>query len=84
MGEQELIFDLAEIHLVSVECSHCGHSLIFDVRKVDTDVPNVCPVCRTDFRLIAEGLSRYRKFYHHMPEAGHKVEFRIRVPKEGR
>lgn len=83
MGEQELIFDLAEIYLVSVICSGCNHGIIFNVKNVDTAVPSRCPICQMDFGLIGEGLGVYRRFYHRMLETGHKVQFRMPVPKEG-
>lgn len=80
MGEQELIFGLEEMHLISVTCAGCGHGIIFDVRNRDTAVPTACPVCHADFGVIGEGLGYYRRFYIHMLEAAkHKTEFRIRT-----
>ncbi len=78
MGERELILDVSELHILSVECSKCGVGIVFDVSKQHAHLPDICPACKEKMELEGECLGRYRRFFQRVSEARQKFYFRVR------
>jgi uncharacterized ferredoxin-like protein len=45
MSEQELVFNVRELHVLSLTCSECGHGTIFDFKSSDYLEKSVSPKC---------------------------------------
>lgn len=84
MSEQELIFRVKELHLLSLVCGHCGHGTTFDFETKDyleKMVSPICAVCKQELEVdLKEQLSAYRCFYDSMSKCD-RVEFRVRLNK---
>ncbi len=84
MSEQELVFNVKELNVLSLTCSQCGHGTIFDFKSSDyleKMVSSVCSICKTELALdLQEQLKAYRGFYDSM-SACERVEFRVRLVK---
>jgi uncharacterized ferredoxin-like protein len=84
MSEQELVFNVKELNVLSLTCSQCGHGTIFDFKSSDyleKMVSPVCSICRTELAVdLQEQLKAYRGFYDSM-SACERVEFRVRLIK---
>jgi hypothetical protein len=82
MSEQELVFNVKELHVLSLTCSQCGHGTIFDFKGSDyleKMVSPVCSICKTELAVdLQEQLKAYRGFYDSM-SACDRVEFRVRL-----
>ena len=82
MSEQELVFNVRELHVLSLTCSQCGHGTIFDFKSSDyleKMVSPVCSICKTELAVdLQEQLKAYRGFYDSM-SACERVEFRVRL-----
>ena len=82
MSEQELIFNVKELHVISLTCSECGHGTIFDFKSSDyleKSVSPVCSICKTELMIdLQEQLKSYRCFYDSMSRC-ERVEFRVRL-----
>ena len=82
MSEQELIFNVKELHVISLTCSECGHGTIFDFKSsdyLDKSVSPVCSICKTELMVdLQEQLKSYRCFYDSMSRC-ERVEFRVRL-----
>ena len=85
MSEQELVFKVKEIHVLSLTCSRCGHGTIFDFEDthyLEKMVTPKCCVCMTELALdLQEQLKAYRCFYDSMSRC-ERVEFRVRLKPE--
>lgn len=84
MSEQELVFNVKELNVLSLTCSQCGHGTIFDFKSSDyleKMVSPVCSICKTEVAVdLQEQLKAYRGFYDSM-SACERVEFRVRLNK---
>jgi len=84
MSEQELVFNVKELHVVSLACANCGHGTIFDFETKDYMeklVSPKCAVCNTELEVdLKEQLNAYRCFYESMSKC-ERVEFRVRMTK---
>jgi len=84
MSEQELIFNVRELHVLSLRCGNCGHGTIFDFETKDyleKLVSPKCSVCNTELEVdLRDQLNAYRGFYDSMSKC-ERVEFRVRVDK---
>ncbi len=82
MSEQELVFNVKELHVLSLTCSQGGHGTIFDFKSSDyleKMVSPVCSICKTELAVdLQEQLKAYRGFYDSM-SACERVEFRVRL-----
>jgi uncharacterized ferredoxin-like protein len=45
MSEQELVFHVKELHVLSIGCANCGHGTIFDFETKDYLEKSVSPKC---------------------------------------
>jgi uncharacterized ferredoxin-like protein len=84
MSEQELVFNVKELHVISLTCAHCGHGTIFDFKSSDyleQSVSPQCAICKTELAVdLQEQLKAYRCFYDSMSLC-ERVEFRVRLNK---
>jgi spore coat polysaccharide biosynthesis protein SpsF (cytidylyltransferase family) len=84
MSEQELVFNVKELHVMSLACANCGHGTTFDFETKDyleKLVSPKCAVCGTELEVdLREQLNAYRCFYDSMSKC-ERVEFRVRVNK---
>jgi hypothetical protein len=84
MSEQELVFGVKELHVMSLACANCGHGTIFDFETKDyleKLVSPKCAVCNTELEVdLREQLNAYRGFYDSMSKCK-RVEFRVRLTK---
>jgi hypothetical protein len=84
MSEQELVFNVRELHVISLACANCGHGTIFDFETKDyleKSVSPRCAVCKTELEVdLQEQLEAYRCFYGSMSKC-ERVEFRVRLNK---
>jgi hypothetical protein len=84
MSEQELIFNVRELHVLSLRCFNCGHGIIFDFENKDyleKMVSPKCAVCNAELEVdLREQLNAYRAFYESMSKC-ERVEFRVRASK---
>jgi hypothetical protein len=84
MSEQELVFNVKELHILSLTCGNCGHGTIFDFEAQDyleKLVSPICAVCKTELEVdLKEQLNAYRGFYETMSKCG-RIEFRVRLNK---
>jgi uncharacterized ferredoxin-like protein len=84
MSEQELVFNVKELHILSLACGSCGHGTIFDFETQDYMeklVSPICAVCKTELEVdLKEQLNAYRCFYETMSRC-ERVEFRVRLNK---
>jgi hypothetical protein len=84
MSEQELVFNVKELHVLSVGCGNCGHGTIFDFATKDyleKSVSPKCAVCNNELEVdLKEQLKAYRCFYDSMSRC-ERVEFRVRLAK---
>ena len=82
MSEQELVFNVKELHVLSLACANCGHGTIFDFETKDyleKLVSPKCGVCNTELEVdLKEQLNAYRCFYDTMSKC-ERVEFRVRL-----
>ncbi|MFZ3342937.1 MAG: hypothetical protein WA609_15175 [Terriglobales bacterium] len=84
MSEQELVFRVKELHILSLACASCGHGTTFDFESEDyleKLVSPKCGVCHTELEVdLREQLNAYRGFYASMSKC-ERVEFRVRLNK---
>lgn len=84
MSEQELVFNVKELHVMSLACANCGHGTIFDFETKDyleKLVSPKCAVCNVELEVdLQEQLNAYRCFYDSMSKC-ERVEFRVRLNK---
>jgi hypothetical protein len=84
MSEQELVFNVKELHVLSLACSNCGHGTIFDFETQDYFeklVSPICAVCKAELEVdLKEQLNAYRGFYESMSKCA-RIEFRVRLNK---
>jgi hypothetical protein len=84
MSEQELVFNVKELHVLSLACGGCGHGTIFDFETQDYQeklISPKCAVCNTELEVdLKEQLNAYRCFYESMSKCD-RVEFRVRLNK---
>jgi hypothetical protein len=84
MSEQELVFNVRELHVLSLRCGNCGHGTIFDFENKDyleKLVSPKCAVCNTELEVdLQQQLNAYRGFYDSMSKC-ERVEFRVRPSK---
>lgn len=84
MSEQELIFNVKELHIISLACGDCGHGTIFDFETADYKeklISPKCAVCNTELEVdLKEQLNAYRCFYESMSRC-ERIEFRVRLNK---
>src|SRR5271163_1078142 len=84
MSEQELVFNVKELHVLSLVCGNCGHGTIFDFETQDYQeklVSPQCGVCKTDLEVdLKQQLNAYRGFYESMSKCA-RIEFRVRLDK---
>jgi hypothetical protein len=84
MSEQELVFNVKELHVISLTCAHCGHGTIFDFKSSDyleKAVSPQCAICKTELAVdLQEQLKAYRCFYDSMSLC-ERIEFRVRLNK---
>jgi uncharacterized ferredoxin-like protein len=84
MSEQELVFNVKELHVLSLTCGNCGHGTIFDFETQDYQEKLVsprCAVCNTELEVdLREQLNAYRGFYESMSKCV-RIEFRVRMSK---
>jgi uncharacterized ferredoxin-like protein len=84
MSEQELVFKVKELHVLSLTCSKCGHGTIFDFKDthyLEKMVTPKCCVCLTEMAVdLQEQLKAYSCFYESMSRC-ERVEFRMRLNK---
>jgi hypothetical protein len=84
MSEQELVFNVKELHILSLTCGNCGHGTIFDFENQDyleKLVSPMCAVCSTELEIdLKEQLNAYRGFYESMSKCA-RMEFRVRLNK---
>jgi hypothetical protein len=84
MSEQELIFNVKELHVLGLACGNCGHGTIFDFETQDyleKLVSPTCAVCNTELEVdLKEQLNAYRGFYESMSKCA-RIEFRVRLNK---
>jgi hypothetical protein len=82
MSEQELVFNVKELHVLSLTCAACGHGTIFDFQSSDyleKMVSPLCAICKTELADdLKDQLNAYRGFYASM-SACERVEFRVRL-----
>jgi hypothetical protein len=81
MGDQEFIFDINEMFLVTVICSECHNGILFNCSNGDTGLPTACPTCNTDLKKTGQLLGDYRKFFKAVLESPHTFQFRVRAKK---
>jgi len=84
MGEQEFIFNVAELNMISIACSQCKGSLTFDAGKITVNLPNKCPLCGADFLVESTFVGEYIRIYNRLKDAAHKVQFRARATQPAR
>ena len=77
---KELIFDVEEMHTISVHCPKCGTGILFDVKEPHTALPVWCPACKEHMEFEGEVLGQYRKFYQRMIDSKRKFHFRVSIP----
>jgi|SRR5271170_3449991 hypothetical protein len=84
MSEQELVFNVRELHVLSLACGNCGHGTIFDFETKDyleKLVSPRCAVCNTELEVdLQQQLNAYRCFYDSMSKC-ERIEFRVRLSK---
>ena len=84
MSEQELVFNVKELHILSLACGNCGHGTIFDFETTGYQeklISPKCAVCNTELEVdLKEQLNAYRCFYESMSKC-ERVEFRVRLNK---
>jgi hypothetical protein len=84
MSEQELVFNVKELHVISLACANCGHGTTFDFETKDyleKSVTPKCAVCNAELEVdLQEQLKAYRCFYDSMSMCK-RVEFRVRLSK---
>src|ERR1700733_5668172 len=84
MSEQELVFNVKELHILSLACGNCGHGTIFDFETQDyleKLVSPLCGVCNTELEVdLKQQLNAYRGFYESMSKCA-RIEFRVRLNK---
>jgi uncharacterized ferredoxin-like protein len=84
LSEQELIFNVKELHVLSLTCGQCGHGTTFDFETKDyleKSVSPKCAVCDTELEVdLKEQLNAYRCFYESMSKC-ERIEFRVRLKK---
>jgi len=84
MSEQELVFNVKELHVISLSCGNCGHGTIFDFESTDYQeklISPKCAVCNTELEVdLKEQLNAYRCFFESMSKCG-RIEFRVRLNK---
>jgi hypothetical protein len=84
MSEQELVFNVKELHVLSLACGGCGHGTIFDFETQDYQekfISPKCAVCNMELEVdLKEQLNAYRCFYESMSKC-ERVEFRVRLSK---
>lgn len=77
-----MVFNVKELHVLSLTCSNCGHGAIFDFKSSDyleKMVSPVCSICKKELEVdLQEQLKSYRCFYDSM-SACERVEFRVRL-----
>jgi hypothetical protein len=82
MSEQELVFNVKELHVISIACANCGHGTTFDFETKDyleKSVSQKCAVCNVELEVdLKEQLKAYRMFYNSMSLCK-RVEFRVRI-----
>jgi hypothetical protein len=76
---KELIFDVAEMHVISVHCPKCETGIVLDVKK-ETTAPEYCPSCKEKMEFEGEVIRQYTKFYQRMVESKRSFQFRVSVP----
>jgi len=84
MSEQELVFSVKELHVLSLTCSECGHGTIFDFKSSDhleKSVSPRCSICKVELMAdLQEQLKAYSRFYDIMSKC-ERMEFRVRLSK---
>ena len=84
MSEQELVFKVKELHVLSLTCSEYGHGTIFDFKSSDhleQSVSPRCSICKVELMVdLQEQLKAYRCFYDSMSKCD-RMEFRVRLSK---
>jgi hypothetical protein len=79
-----LVFNVKELHVISLSCGNCGHGTIFDFESTDYQeklISPKCAVCNTELEVdLKEQLNAYRCFFESMSKCG-RIEFRVRLNK---
>jgi hypothetical protein len=82
MSEQELVFNVKELHVISLTCSECGNGTIFDFNSSDyleNFVSPNCTVCKAELMVdLQKQLKAYHCFYDSMSRC-QQVKFRVRL-----
>jgi hypothetical protein len=82
MSEQELVFKVKELNVLSLTCSECGHGTLIDFKNSDylaRLVSSQCSICNTELTVdLQEQLKAYGCFYSCMASRD-RIEFRVRM-----
>jgi hypothetical protein len=81
MGEQELVFDASEFHIIAVTCDACGAGITFDAANHMMHAPSVCPSCSKDLAHVRDWLLGFRSWYKAITTSKEKFTFRVTAPK---
>jgi len=78
MGEQETIFNVAEMKVLRIGCGKCGLKILFDCGNEGTGVPDHCPSCGQPFGEKSGWIAGYRKWYNAAAKSEHPTfQFQI-------
>jgi hypothetical protein len=80
MSEQELVYRVKDLHLISIGCLGCGHvtTIDFDNKELlEGSVPGRCSMCGKGLGIDMQALKGYRWFYDEVVKCD-QVEFRVR------
>ena len=82
MGEQELIFDVAELAVVAWVCGDCQTTVLVDCANEKIRLPDSCPSCGKTKQGVQQILGHYRKFFDGIKNiAPERFQFRARVKR---
>ena len=85
-AHKELVFDFADMRLISIECSQCGTEVTLDAanskkRQNQQGVPTECPSCGAAFDRVSvqTPIGNYLDLYKTLAQIDHKVRLKVRV-----
>jgi hypothetical protein len=83
MSEQELVYRVKDLHVISIGCLGCGHATTIDFDNkelLEGAVPGQCSMCGKHLGIDMQALKGYRWFYDEVVKCD-QVEFRVRGAK---
>ncbi|PYR97805.1 MAG: hypothetical protein DMG16_23365 [Acidobacteria bacterium] len=87
-AHKELVFDFADMRLISLQCSECLTEVTIDASsnkgRRNQGVPVECPSCGTKFDHVSvqAPIASYLDLYTTLVKIKHKVRLKVIVEKE--